>query len=159
MKKDHIKEILDRYPDKKPVAFLQISAGFAGQDTGILIFDEPQDNLYAEEFRIFDPDPRTEAGLMTVPYKDVQAVRKLAEDPVFDLEKEGTGYVEEAGFIVNDGADQELVIFRGRRMKIFRYSNLDFYKKYLNDYPQTKAALKLMDKMIRTVRKNTALEL
>ena len=69
------------------------------------------------------------------------------------------GYVNEADFIVMDGTDQELTIFNDKEYRSYRYSNLPKYKKYLKDYPQAKAALSFMEKLLKTVRKNTDTQL
>ena len=84
----------------------------------------------------------------------------MAQDPVFDLgQKDNMGYIMESGILVEDGADQEFTVFREGQYRTFLYSNLPTYKKYLDNYPQAKAALKLMEKMTRTARKNTQLNL
>ena len=154
---DEAAELLREFPGRKPVALLRITAGFALSRTVVLLFDDPEENVY---FEAFSPSSlnsnRDTNGLRTIPYDEVLKLKKLAESPDMWLEQEDCGgYMRESGIVVMDGQDEEITVFRGEERSTYLYSNLAAYKKYLKNYPQAKAALTLMERLLKAVRKYT----
>lgn len=157
MYKNYVEEAIKEFSGKKPVAFLKISESRLGGVRKILVFDDTEENIYIERYTLVALDSnKASRPFYTIPYDEILKLKKLAENPALWLDQEDSmDYVNEADFIVMDGTDQELTVFKDGEYRCYDYSNLPRYKKYLNNYPQAKAALNFMEKLLKTVRKNT----
>ena len=158
---DYVEERVKEFPDKKPVVFLKISYSPWRGERDILVFEDAEENIYIEGYTPGSLDSnKVSRPFYTILYEEILKFKKLINNPSLWLEQEDSmDYMMEAGFIVEDGSNQELTVFNGEDHKTYRYSNLEDYKKHLKNYPQAKAALSLMEKIVKAVRKYTGLDI
>ena len=137
-----------------PIVSVHITEERSFQSVEILITDEKDKNVRIDEVRAMEGFSAVDHVIIpswySIPYNDIQEIRKLCSNPIL-LEEREEDYG--ADFIVSDGYSVEVTLYLESGQCYLDFLNLSAYKDHLDKAPQAKQAYKLISKIVSVASK------
>ena len=118
------------------------------------VYNSEKDNVDVHREQTIDP---TNADItFTLPEMIFTRIRNYMENPVLRQEQEKEGYIYDSGLFPEDGESTDIeLFFEDGSTASFSYPNLDAYKDYFGNYPQTDTVYRIKTAIMGEVRRQS----
>ena len=141
----------------KPIVRIGVFPEIGFGSTEFTVYDSRRDNFRIRNVS-FTGEDAADARVYTAPYREIGTIRRMFADPLFREEPE-EGYETESGTAVTGGSTWEVTVYGEEEEYEFALSDLRAYRDHLDGYPQTKALLDAVHKILRTSARLSGTEL